>query len=259
MRFKLVVAYLGGPFAGWQRQPGCPTIQRELEIALQRVTHQRSVLVDGAGRTDAGVHAAGQTAHVDLRGAIPPDRLMVAVNRLLPDAIRVIRCREVSSTFHARRSARAKLYTYRVGWQPPSLPWLELRTATLAPPKAEAALVEALGLLPGRHDMASFTVPDPGPRSTRRTLFRAWQSRRKGGITLHFMGDGFLRYQVRRMVGALFEVGWGRRSVEQFRSLLDDPRPGHQVRTAPARGLTLERVYYRLPAGVTTFEVPDRG
>jgi tRNA pseudouridine38-40 synthase len=247
MRFHLVLAYLGTTFHGWQRQPDTRTVQGELEGCLRHMTDDHAITVTGAGRTDAGVHAAGQSAHVDLPGEIPPDRLMTGVNRLLPDAVRVLRARRVRATFHARRDARAKHYAYRMSWRPPRLPWTGLRTAVVPPPTSPDHLLDALSRLPGRHDMASFSVPEPGPGTSERTLLRAWPVRRAGGLELHFLGDGFLRYQVRRMVGALLEVGWGRRTPAAFVALLDSPRPGSRLWTAPARGLTLEQVYYRRP------------
>jgi len=248
MRYKLVVAYLGTPFCGWQRQSGRPTVQGELEDALQRVTRLEAISVVGAGRTDAGVHARGQVAHLDLPHSVPPDALLRALNGHLPTEIRVRSLRRVGSEFHARRSARAKLYVYRVRWRPPSLPWLGLRSASLPRPADPAAMSRALALLGGRRDMASFTVSDPAQGPTVRELLRVWSVTRRHGIDLCFLGRGFLRYQVRRMVGAVLEVGWQRRSEADFRRLLEAPRTGQRIATAPAQGLTLERVYYR-PAG----------
>ena len=192
MRFKLVIAYLGTPFHGWQRQPGCRTVQGELESAAQRVTrHQRQSVV-GAGRTDAGVHAAGQVAHLELAVEIPPDGLLRALNGLLPDEIRLRSVRCTGPGFHARRSARAKLYIYRARWQPPSLPWLGLRSAILPPVVDPEALQRALRLLPGRRDMASFTVTDPTQGPTERQLHRVWSVPRRRGIDFCFLGRGFL-------------------------------------------------------------------
>ena len=108
-----------------------------------------------------------------------------------------------------------------------------------------ATLAEAFSVLQGTHDWASFTVPDPEPESTVRTVFAVDLRERRGGFDVDFVGTGFLRYQVRRMVGAALEVGCGRRRLDDLRSLIEDPRPGAQIQTAPAAGLCLERVYYR--------------
>jgi tRNA pseudouridine38-40 synthase len=244
-RTKLKVAYLGGPFHGWQRQRDRCTVQGELERALTAMTGGLEAAVVGAGRTDAGVHAAGQVAHVDLAVPIPPEGLVRGLNGLLPEQIRVLSAVPVTGAFHARRSARGKLYTYRARWRPPNLPWNDVRAAVLPPPAAVSALEEAASLLAGRHDFGSFTVPDAAAEPTVRTIFRVEVERRRVGLDVSFIGDGFLRYQVRRMVGALLEIGRGRLEVGAIRRLLDVPRPGAPLPTAPARGLTLERVYYR--------------
>ena len=244
-RMKLVVAYLGTGFHGWQRQPRRVTVQGELERVLARLAGGRPVAVVGAGRTDAGVHAAAQTAHVDLPTSIPPEGLVRALNHLLPPEIRVCSARRVSARFHARKSALGKRYTYRARWREPSLPWHGLRTAVVAPPKNHEDLKLAARFLSGRHDWASFTVPYPDSHSTVRVLYRLSLRERRDGLDLQFVGEGFLRYQVRRMVGALFEVAWNRRSLDQLQALIEEPTQGAHLWTAPAQGLTLERVYYR--------------
>jgi tRNA pseudouridine38-40 synthase len=242
---KIVVAYFGRPFHGWQRQPGQKTVQGELEGAVSTLIDGHVTTVSGAGRTDAGVHAAGQVAHVDLPAAIPPDGLTRGLNAILPPEIRVLSARPVSADFHARKSARGKLYVYRCAWQAPALPWSDPLAAVLKPIEDLSSLTDAIVLLTGRHDWASFTVPNPESVSTVRTLFQLRMRPRRNGVEFAFLGEGFLRYQVRRMVGALLEIGWGRRTMDQLHELLSDPIPGAPLQTAPAAGLTLERVYYR--------------
>jgi tRNA pseudouridine38-40 synthase len=187
-------------------------------------------------------------AHLDLPVAIPPDGLQKGLNQHLPGAIRIRTIRPVRPEFHARTSARGKLYTYRLRWREPSVPWTGLRTTTTDPITRPEDFAAAVRLLPGRRDMASFTAPDATDGPTTRTLFDVRCRPRRCGLDLEFLGDGFLRYQVRRMVGALLEVARGRLSVAEFRHLLDQPRAGVHIPTAPARGLTLERVHYRDPA-----------
>jgi tRNA pseudouridine38-40 synthase len=244
-RIKLTIAYLGTKFHGWQRQPSQCTVQGELERALAAMTGGIAVAFVGAGRTDAGVHAAGQVAHVDLPLAIPPSGLQKGLNQHLSHDIRVRAVRRVSPVFHARKNARGKLYTYRLRWREATFPWFGLRTATLDPITSVDDLEAAIRLLPGHHDMASFTVPDATDGPTSRTLFDVRCRRRQSGLDLDFLGDGFLRYQVRRMVGALLEVARHRLTVAEFGQLLHRPRAGASLPTAPARGLTLEHVYYR--------------
>jgi tRNA pseudouridine38-40 synthase len=250
---KLTVAYLGGPFHGWQRQPGRPTVQGELEAAIRSMTKREAVAVVGAGRTDAGVHAAGQVAHVELPSTLPPSNLKSAVNGILPSAIRVRAAVRAATSFHARHSALGKIYCYRLRWRESTLPWNQQRCATVPAMPDVAAITAAVSLLPGRRDMATFTVPEAAEKNTLRSLFRVTALPRREGLDLVFVGDGFLRYQVRRMVGALLELGWGRLSLTEFRRLLEIPSPGAPLWTAPAAGLTLERVLYRrsrlLPIG----------
>lgn len=247
-RAKLIIAYLGTRYRGWQRQGDGPTIQEELETALSAMV-RRPVAVTGAGRTDAGVHAAGQVAHLDLPAPIPVGALIRGLNLRLPGDIRARAASFVHPTFHARRDARAKRYVYRLRWRARSLPWAALRCAVVPPPRALDAFLEALALFPGRHDMASFTVPDPGPPSTVRTLYGVECRRRESGLDIHMIGSGFLRYQVRRMIGAALDVAGGRRDLAWLSELLYHPTPGAPIHTAPAEGLTLERVHYRFPRG----------
>ncbi|TFG39955.1 MAG: tRNA pseudouridine synthase A, partial [Candidatus Aminicenantes bacterium] len=157
-RMKIVVAYLGTPFHGWQRQRGQQTVQGELERALSKCVGGTKITVMGAGRTDAGVHAAGQTAHCDLPGCIPPEKLVSSLNAILPPEIRIRSARSVGSNFHAQKSALGKLYTYRLRWCERDLPWLDLRSAVKKPVADMKALTNALTLLPGTRDWASFTV-----------------------------------------------------------------------------------------------------
>jgi tRNA pseudouridine38-40 synthase len=249
---KLEIAYHGRPFHGWQKQRDQPTVQGELEAALTVLFRGHRVAVVGAGRTDAGVHAAGQVAHLDPPGSIPPDALVRGLNVRLPPEIRVLSARAVAASFHARKSALGKLYTYRARWKEARLPWSEQRSATVRKVDDSAAFAAALDLFPGRHDWASFTVPNPATDSTIRTLFSVQFRRRRDGFDLDFVGEGFLRYQVRRMAGALLEVGSSDRDLDDLRNLIEHPQPGARVRTAPASGLCLEHVYYRACPAVTS-------
>jgi tRNA pseudouridine38-40 synthase len=256
VRMKMIVAYHGRLFHGWQRQKGQRTIQGELERALGSVTGFGSISVTGAGRTDAGVHAAGQTAHCDVPVAIPAEALVRALNDSLPPEIRVRSARPVPNGFHARKSARGKLYIYRARWQAPTLPWADPLSAHVTRISDLAAFEEAVRLLVGRHDWASFTVVNPEKISTVRTISRVSCRHRRSGVDIDFVGDGFLRYQVRRMVGAALEVGQGRRQVADLQALIEHPQPGAPIHTAPAAGLTLHRVFYRKTAQLDTNPAP---
>lgn len=244
-RTKLTVAYLGSGFSGWQRQSRARTVQGDLENSLARLTAGERIVVVGAGRTDAGVHAVAQAAHVDLPEGLPTDALPELLNLRLGPDLRVRSATRMKAGFHAIKSALGKHYAYRIRWNEPTLPWHGLRSAVLPRPDDTQALEEACRHLPGRRDWASFTLPEAARRGSIRQVYRVDPVWRRSGLDLHVVGKGFLRYQVRRMVGALLEVGYGRMTPDDIRTLLESPTPGAHVQTAPARGLSLERVYYR--------------
>jgi tRNA pseudouridine38-40 synthase len=243
-RLKLIVAYDGAPFAGWQSQSHRNTVQDHLERAFERVTGG-AVRVHGAGRTDAGVHALAQCAHVDVLKSLPPDRWIKALNALLPPAIRVLRCRYVSQDFHARLSAKGKIYRYRI-WAAPILPPFEYRRAWhIAQILDLKILKSAAKYFVGTHDFAAFAAnrgkPEP---STIRTI-NSVRVRQKGPcITIEFDGDGFLYKMVRLMVGALVKCALRKMRIEEITSRLDSGKIGSARFTAAAEGLYLVRVRY---------------
>lgn len=250
-RTKITVAYLGDRFSGWQRQERGRTVQGDLEASLSRLVGGRRIVVVGAGRTDAGVHATAQAAHVDLPDGIPPAALPRLINARLGNDVRVRSATKACDGFHAISSALGKHYVYRIRWSQPELPWQGLRSAVLPRPTDPELLQQICQRLPGRRDWASFTVPYGPNRSTVRTIYRTEPVWRRSGLDLHVFGEGFLRYQVRRMVGALLDVGLGKLTAEDIFALLESPSPGASIYTAPARGLTLERVFYRSSPSLT--------
>lgn len=244
-RVALRIAYLGTGFAGWQRQLGQRTVQGELERAAARL-FVAPIRIVGAGRTDAGVHAIGQVCHLDIASAIPTARLSPALNALLPPDVRVMRAWRTGPSFHARRSAQAKQYRYRLGWGTID-PWLAQRCWVLDRPLDLGRVREALTVLPGEHDFAAFALAGhagTGARGTRRTLLGARLVGRGRQVAVLLEGDGFLRGMARRLVGALVEVGRGARDVGWLAALLASPGTRPPAPTAPAHGLTLERVTY---------------
>ncbi len=253
MRLRLVVAYLGTRFAGWQVQASGRTVQGELETALASV-YGRPLRVHGAGRTDAGVHARGQVAHVDLpedAPAIPERGILRALNARLEDDARVTGVAAAPEGFHARFSASGKLYAYRLR-RADFLDPFSGPVEALAPGRLDvAAMREAAGRLVGRRDFAPFSVVGSDPATTVRTLRRLDLLEEGTLLTVEAEGDGFLRGMVRRLVGTLLDVGQGRTRAEEVLA-----RPGP---TAEARGLTLERVDYLEPAepGATASEVVE--
>lgn len=246
LRLAVTVSYLGGEFAGWQRQARARTVQEVFEQALETL-YRQPVRVVGAGRTDAGVHASGQVAHFDPPRAIPPRGVASALNSLLPEDVRVLRAWVVPEAFHARRSARGKRYRYRLAWGATLVPWeAQRRWHVTHALDAQAMAASLVGIL-GEHDFAAFALSGHsglGPRGTVRVLTRARLSQRGRRVDVVLEGDGFLRGMVRRIAGALVEVGRGAQPVAWFAALLRNPATRPPAPTAPAHGLTLERVFY---------------
>lgn len=246
-RLRFVVAYDGGPFSGWQSQVGGNTIQDLLEKAFAKITGTQ-VRVHGAGRTDAGVHALAQSAHADVpTRALTRDEWLGALNDSLPPAIRVARGAYVSSKFHARFSAKGKVYRYRI-WNARVLPPLEhgrawhlARTLDFERMKAESfAFI-------GRHDFAGFAANrGTPPEETTRTIHSLKLRRTGACIQLEVFGDGFLYKMVRLIVGALVRCGQGRAPAGEIQSRLAIPLRSFPTArlVAPAGGLYLVRVRY---------------
>lgn len=244
-RIKLVVAYDGGPFAGWQSQLHGNTVQDHLEDAVKRITGEQ-VRVHGAGRTDTGVHAIGQCAHLDLETPkFDPTRLLVALNAVLPATIRILRCQRGASTFHARFSARGKVYRYRI-WNAPVLPPLEHgRAWHVANPLDVETLRTALGKFKGRHDFSPFAANRvKQSEDTIRTIHAVGLTRRGPCLTMQFEGDGFLYKMVRMMVGAIVLCGQEKLAVSDIVERFGQGSRGGPRLVAPAAGLFLVRVRY---------------
>src|SRR5216110_2206368 len=244
-RLKLIVAYDGSQFAGWQSQSHRNTIQDHLERAFERIGG-KPVRVHGAGRTDAGVHALVQCAHVDL----PDDRLSSerwteALNALLPPTIRVLRCRYVSNDFHARLSAKGKIYRYRI-WLGPVLPPFEYRRAWHVARLLDLKMLKAAArCFVGTNDFAGFAANRGKPeKSTIRTIYSV-RVRQKGPcVTIEFDGDGFLYKMVRLIVGSLVKCALGKTRIEDLTGRLDSGARTSARFAAPAEGLFLIRVRY---------------
>jgi tRNA pseudouridine38-40 synthase len=245
-RLKLTIAYDGSAFAGWQSQKHGNTIQDRLEGAIQRVVGKR-LPVHGAGRTDAGVHAIGQCAHVDLpdRSHSPAEWQRI-LNALLPLQIRIMRARFVAKDFHARFSALTKTYRYRI-WTAAVLPPFEIGRAWHVMKSVECEKVErATRLFIGTHDFAGFAANRRKQEaSTRRTIFRASAKKSGSLLAIEFVGNGFLYKMVRMMVGAIIEHATGKISLANLRKRLISPRETRATRfVAPAEGLILVRIRY---------------
>lgn len=247
-RLRLLIAYDGGPFAGWQSQAGRNGVQDHLETALSKIAGV-DVRVHGSGRTDAGVHARGQVAHVDVpAGRRETATWLAATNANLPAEIRLLEVKRVRGGrdgFHARYSATGKRYEYRI-WNWNWLHPLEIGRAWHVPqPIDVAAMQKAAKALLGRHDFANFAAnrgevePD-----TARTLSMV-NIRRSGSlITLRFEGDGFLYKMVRLLTGTLARIGQGKAPPALIKELLEKKGAQKAQFAAPAEGLCLVKVFY---------------
>jgi len=272
--WKLTLAYDGTEFRGWQVQPGELTVQGELQAALKRITGE-SPLPQGSGRTDAGVHALGQVASFALATPIPPENLQRALNRTLPPAIRILEARTAPSTFHARHSAVAKSYEYRVFREAICPPFLARYVYACPWPMDVEALQRAARLFEGEHDFMSFAATDPElvnrgndpdgkpdqrplPREgfqaeppmaamVRRIFSSGWEERQcEAGALLVYRvrGSGFLHHMVRNLVGTMLDAGRGRLSAGAIPGILAARSRAAAGPTAPARGLFLHSVEY---------------
>ena len=247
---KITISFDGTDFSGWQRQKNAVTIQGEIENALSTICNA-PISLHGAGRTDAGVHALAMVANFQTSSTISPSHFQKALNSILPFAIRIIALEEVSAEFHARFSALSKMYFYNIDTAAIQLPTTRLYSVHI-PQKLSFPLIEqCLEQLTGTHDFASFEASGSRDKSITtgrgsvRTLHTA--SLLKYGDTTYrfeFSGDGFLRHMVRNIVGTLLDVGKGRTTVEEFKSLFAAKNRASAGATAPAHGLFLKHITY---------------
>jgi len=245
---KIILAYDGTEFSGWQVQPGMPTIQATLASAIGRVTGE-NVLPQGSGRTDAGVHALGQVASFALESVIPTANLAIALNDVLPPSIRVLECMEMAPDFHARKSARAKTYRYRMYRRDICPPFLARYVWHYPYPLDFDAMQAAALLVEGEHDFTSFAAVDPErgneqELSSVRTVFSSRMSAADGEFLYEIRGNGFLHHMVRNLMGTLLLVGKKTRAPKDLLRILADRTRSAAGATAPASGLYLVRVEY---------------
>jgi tRNA pseudouridine38-40 synthase len=249
MNYRLTIQYDGTDFHGWQAQGERRTVQGELERALSLV-EGGGVVVHGAGRTDAGVHAEAQVASVKLARALAPEKLRDAVNGNTGRDLRVSEVAEAAEEFHARFDAKGKTYCYRVFNERFVSPFW-LRYAHHEPRRLDVeAMRRAAALLVGEHDWTAFSAAQTEVKSRVRTLtslvVAERESRRGRGrlVELRVSAEGFLRYMVRSIAGALMAAGRGELGDEDIRRAVETGRRPHLINTAPAHGLTLEEVHY---------------
>jgi tRNA pseudouridine38-40 synthase len=246
---KITLAYDGFDFHGWQVQPGLVTVQGLLSAALERVTGER-MLPQGSGRTDAGVHALAQVASCAIDSPIPAANLVIALNDTLPPAVRVLAIEEAGADFHARASAQAKTYRYRI-WREAICPPFLARYVYHHPyPLEEDAMDVAAAVIIGRHDFTSFAAVDPErgrdeeqPSNLRAVFASAWQ-RQGEELVYTVRGNGFLRHMVRNLTGTFLLVGKGTLRPEDLGRILQAKNRSAAGPTAPPHGLYLVSVDY---------------
>jgi tRNA pseudouridine38-40 synthase len=242
---RLKVAFDGTAYHGWQIQHGAPTVQGCIVEALERITGEK-VNLSGSGRTDSGTHARGLVANFFTGSSIAPGKLLRALNAVLPRDIRILSARGVPGDFHARKSAISKVYRYQVylgSVLPPHLSREHFHFPYLVNLQS---MQSAASMFPGEHDFASFAKTNEAITNTVRHIFRCELKKNGRKLLLTVEGNGFLHHMVRNMAGTLLEVGRGAMGIDQFETLFtcrDRNRAGF---TAPAHGLVLLKVRYRL-------------
>jgi tRNA pseudouridine38-40 synthase len=248
---KLTLAYDGHDFAGWQIQPDRNTIQGALVSAIEQLTGENT-LPQGSGRTDAGVHALAQAASVTLASPIPTANIRKALNDLLPPSIRVLAVADVPPDFHARKSAIAKTYEYRIYRGEVCPPFLARYVCHHPFPLDEAWMAESAGIVVGQHDFTSFAAVDPESRkevlavNNVRTIYSSTWQRRGDELIYSVRGNGFLHHMVRNLVGTFIMIGKGNLLESDLRRILELRDRSAAAATAPASGLVLVSVEYEM-------------
>jgi tRNA pseudouridine38-40 synthase len=251
---KLILSYDGSEFAGWQVQPACSTVQGTLASAIGRLSGE-NVLPQGSGRTDAGVHALAQVASFATASTIPLENWMTALNHILPASIRVLEVTEAAPDFHARKSARAKTYRYRIYRGAVCPPFLARYVWHYPYPLEESLMMASAAVVEGEHDFTSFAAVDAERvrrmqtaenihSSNMRTIFSSNWTREGEELIYTVRGSGFLHHMVRNLVGTFLLVGKGTVSTEDMRRILDARERSAAGPTAPASGLYLVAVEY---------------
>lgn len=241
-RYKLTIEFDGTHFSGWQIQPEDITVEQTLEDAFSKVLQQPVDLI-GQGRTDAGVHARGQTAHVDLPEGMDMEKLLLGVNGLAGDQIQVVGFEEVDAEFHARFDAIGREYEYTIIRRP--MPLHRHFSWALRQPVDVDVLHQCAALLQGEFDFAGFSKFNEDNFTTLCEIQRSEFEIEGEIIRYRIRANRFLRNMVRRLAGTMVRVAQGKMTIDQFKEALENPNSNIPTYTAPARGLVLEKVFYK--------------
>lgn len=249
MRILMTIAYDGTCFSGWQKQrlPEVRTVQGEMEKALQKLFRSPNLECIGASRTDAGVHALGQRAVIDVETTIPAEKIPLALRPLLPEDIAVTKAEEVPQTFHPRFDCVKKTYEYRFWNAPTKNPKERLYSSHQAKPLDIGLMNQAAAAFMGRHDFAAFCAAGSSVSSTVRTIFGCHAEREGDIVKILVTGDGFLYNMVRIMAGTLLMAGLGKLPPEAIQDIIESRDRRKAGQTAEPQGLTLLEIYYEMP------------
>lgn len=240
-RYKICIEFDGTNYSGWQKQPNSNTVEEEIESALSRILRQ-SVDVVGQGRTDSGVHAEEQVAHFDFPDEIDCDELLYALLGVLPNDISVWHLQEAAPEFHARFDATSRRYRYQIARR--RVPLLRATTEMILGDLNLEAMRHCAQKISGVHNFDSFTKPDnENPNSTCEVTCSEFVEK-EPLLIYHIEANRFVRHMVRRLVGTMIEVGQGKRTVDEFEDMIENPGKEKNGHGAAAKGLILEKVNY---------------
>ena len=244
MRYFMTFSYDGTAYKGYQRQPKKKTIQEEIENCLYQLNGANQVTIHASGRTDAHVHAYGQTAHFDLQKEWDTCQLKYSLNQMLPKDIYIIDMKSVDFQFHARFDVKAKEYIYKINigeYDPFQRHYVYQYNHDLDISK----IMSATHYLEGTHNFKAFTKVDDEKENYNRTIYKISLHCENQKLIISFLGDGFLRYMIRNIVGTLIEIGECKRKSEDIVTILESEDRKQAGKTAPPEGLYLNQVYYK--------------
>ncbi len=248
MRYVLKLSYDGTDFAGWQSQKNARSVQEEIEKAIQNIFGV-SLRITGSGRTDAGVHAAGQVCHFDLESSVPPEKMPDCLNRALPSDIRILEGWEGVNGFDSNRSAKKKTYCYTLYEGFREMPLKERYAVRIENLPSLEILQENAKLMEGEHDFKAFCASGSSVKTTVRTVYevKVEESVTFGvrEVKIYVTGNGFLYNMVRTMVGELLDISWNKRTKESLQEAFETGKRELLGKTMPAKGLTLLQVEYK--------------